>query len=316
MSSVTSAQKAVPAKKHKIKLFGREYQTNEVIVGILFIVPTLAFMVFTFILPVIDVVELSFTNFNLKTRTMKYIMFDNYKTLLETEDFWKSLLNTVKYSVMKLTLDTALALFLAVLLDKSIPGKKFFRSSFFAPVVVPMVASSLIWIWFYDPAVGPFNQILGWLGLPGSQWLYHENSALWSILLFSLWKGVGYNIILFLSGLQNIPDSYTEAAKLDGASEWKLFWKVKFPLLRPITSFVIMMGIINSFKVFAEFNVMTPDGGPLGSTKLIVSYIYELAFTNGRMGRACACALMLFALIFVLTQFQSMVGAHKTVDID
>ena len=96
MSSVTSAQKAVPAKKHKIKLFGREYQTNEVIVGILFIVPTLAFMVFTFILPVIDVVELSFTNFNLKTRTMKYIMFDNYKTLLETEDFWKSLLNTVK----------------------------------------------------------------------------------------------------------------------------------------------------------------------------------------------------------------------------
>ncbi len=316
MSSVSGAQKTVRTKKNKIRLFGREYLTNEVVIGILFIVPTLAFMVFTFILPVIDVVELSFTNFNLKTRTMKYIGLDNYKTLLGTEDFWKSLLNTVKYSVMKLTLDTALALFLAVMLDKSIPGKKFFRSSFFAPVVVPMVASSLIWIWFYDPAVGPFNQILGWLGLPGSQWLYHESSALWSILLFSLWKGVGYNIILFLSGLQNIPDSYTEAAKLDGASEWKLFWKVKFPLLRPITSFVIMMGIINSFKVFAEFNVMTPDGGPLGSTKLIVSYIYELAFTNGRMGRACACALMLFALIFVLTQFQSMVGAHKTVDID
>ena len=316
MSSLSGAQKAAPVRKNKIKLFGREYATNEVIVGILFIVPTIAFMVFTFILPVIDVVELSFTNFNLKTRTMKFIQLENYKTLLETEDFWKSLLNTVKYSVMKLTLDTALALFLAVLLDKSIPGKKFFRSSFFAPVVVPMVASSLIWIWFYDPAVGPFNQILGWLGLPGSQWLYHENSALWSILLFSLWKGVGYNIILFLSGLQNIPDSYTEAAKLDGASEWKLFWKVKFPLLRPITSFVIMMGIINSFKVFAEFNVMTPDGGPLGSTKLVVSYIYELAFTRGRMGRASAAALILFVIIFVLTQIQSIVNAKKTIDVD
>ena len=317
MSSQAQARKSVPAtKKNKIRLFGREYQTNEVIVGILFILPTIAFMVFTFILPVIDVVQLSFTNFNVTTRTMNYIKLDNYKYLLQNEEFWKSLLNTVKYSVMKLPLDTSLALFLAVLLDKSIPLKKFFRSSFFAPVVVPMVASSLIWIWFYDPTVGPFNQILGWLGLPESQWLYHESSALWSILLFSLWKGVGYNIILFLSGLQNIPDSYTEAAKLDGASEWQLFWKVKFPLLRPITSFVIMMGIINSFKVFAEFNVMTPDGGPLGSTKLIVSYIYELAFTNGRMGRACACALMLFALIFVLTQFQSMVGARKTVDID
>ena len=316
MSSEASARSSAPARKNKIKLFGREYHTNEVIIGILFIVPTLAFMVFTFILPVIDVVDLSLTNFNLKTRSMDYIKFENYKTLLETEDFWKSLLNTVKYSVMKLTLDTSLALFLAVLLDKNIKGKKFFRSSFFAPVVVPMVASSLIWIWFYDPAVGPFNQILGWLGLPKSEWLYHENSALWSILLFSLWKGVGYNIILFLSGLQNIPDSYTEAARLDGASGWQLFWKVKFPLLRPITSFVVMMGIINSFKVFAEFNVMTPDGGPLGSTKLIVSYIYEVAFTNGRMGRACACAVMLFLLIFVLTQFQSLVGAHKTVDID
>ena len=316
MSSEASAQRSAPARKHKIKLFGREYHTNEVAVGILFIVPTLAFMVFTFILPVIDVVDLSFTNFNLKTRTMKYIQLENFKYLLGAEDFWKSLLNTVKYSVMKLTLDTSIALFLAVLLDKNIKGKKFFRSSFFAPVVVPMVASSLIWIWFYDPTVGPFNQILGWLGLPESQWLYHESTALWSILLFSLWKGVGYNIILFLSGLQNIPDSYTEAAKLDGASEWQLFWRVKFPLLRPITSFVSMMGTINIFKGSAELNVLTPDGAPLGSTKLIVSYIYELAFTNGRMGRACACALMLFALIFVLTQFQSMVGAHKTVDID
>ena len=316
MSSSPSAQKAVRVQKNKIKLFGKEYRTNEVIVGILFIVPTIAFMVFTFILPVIDVVELSFTNFNLKTRTMKYIWLDNYKTLLETEDFWKSLLNTVKYSVMKLTLDTALALFLAVLLDKSIPGKKFFRSSFFAPVVVPMVASSLIWMWFYDPNVGPLNQILAFLGLPESKWLYHESTALISILIFSLWKGVGYNIILFLSGLQNISDSYVEAAKLDGASEWQLFWKIKFPLLRPITSFVIMMGIINSFKVFAEFNVMTPDGGPLGSTKLVVSYIYELAFTRGRMGRASAAALILFVIIFVLTQIQSMVNARKTIDVD
>lgn len=121
-------------------------------------------------------------------------------------------------------------------------------------------------------------------------------------------------MVLFLSGLQNISDSYLEAARLDGANEWKLFWKVKFPLLRPITNFVVIMCIINSFKVFTEINVMTPDGGPLGSTLLIVNYIYEQAFTNGRMGRASAAALLLFVVIFILTQIRSAMDARKSVD--
>lgn len=313
-----------PAKKGAVRLFGREYKTNEMIVGILFILPTVAFLIFTFIIPVIDVVELSFTNFSMSAGTMKGVGLGNYKDLLEgffTKEYWEdgfgqAMRNTVIYSLLKLTLDTGLALFFAVLLDKNVPLKKFLRSTFFAPVVVPMVASSLIWMWFYDPNVGPLNQILQFVGLPESKWLYSEKTAMLSILFFSLWKGIGYNIILFLAGLQNISDSYVEAAKLDGASEWQLFWRVKFPLLRPITSFVIMMGIINSFKVFAEFNVMTPDGGPLGSTKLVVSYIYELAFTRGRMGRASAAALILFVIIFVLTQIQSILNAKKTIDVD
>ncbi len=320
-----------PKKKGTVRLFRKEYRTNEVLVGILFILPTVAFLIFTFIMPVIDVIELSFTNFSMSAGTMKNIGLENYRYLLELKefsnlaefwdalqenDFWASMGRTALYSLLKLTLDTGLALFFAVMLDKNVPLKRFLRSTFFAPVVVPMVASSLIWMWFYDPNVGPLNQILAFLGLPQSKWLYHESTALLSILLFSLWKGVGYNIILFLSGLQNISDSYVEAAKLDGASEWQLFWKIKFPLLRPITSFVIMMGIINSFKVFAEFNVMTPDGGPLGSTKLIVSYIYEQAFTRGRMGRASAASLLLFMVIFVLTQIQSMVNAKKTIDVE
>ena len=313
-----------PKKKGTVRLFKKENKTNELLVGILFIVPTVAFLIFTFIIPVCDVVELSFTNFSMSAGTMRNVGLDNYRDLMEgffTAEYWQdgfgqSILNTVVYSLLKLTLDTGLALFLAVQLDKNIPLKRFLRSTFFAPVVVPMVASSLIWIWFYDPNVGPLNQILAFFGLPESKWLYHESTSMLSILLFSLWKGVGYNIILFLAGLQNISDSYVEAARLDGASDWQLFWRIKFPLLRPITSFVIMMGIINSFKVFAEFNVMTPDGGPLGSTKLIVSYIYELAFTRGRMGRASAAALILFVIIFVLTQIQSIINAKKTIDVE
>ncbi|HOQ63771.1 MAG TPA: sugar ABC transporter permease, partial [Clostridia bacterium] len=249
------------------------------------------------------------------TGTGTNIGLRNYRYLLNNDRFWNAMFNTVKYAAFKLTVDTTLALLIAVMLDRNIPGKRFLRASYFSPVVVPVVASSLIWIWFYDPSVGPFNQILSFLGLPTSRWLFHENTALLSILIFSVWKGVGYNMILFLSGLQNIPDSYLEAARMDGATEMKVFFKIKLPLLRPITSFIIMMGVINSFKVFTEINVMTPDGGPLGSTTLIVNYIYDQAFTSGRMGRASAAALLLFVVIFLLTELQRAINAKKHVDL-
>lgn len=298
----------------KVTILGKRYGLTEMLVGWLLLIPTVVFLAFTFVVPVVQVVQLSFTDFNMATGEMHFNGLKNYTYLLKNDRFWLSMWNTCKYSFLKLTLDTFLALFIAVLLDKNIPLKRFLRSTYFAPVVVPMVASSLIWIWFYDPSVGPFNQILEFFGLPTLKWLYHEDTAMISILLFSIWKGVGYNVILFLSGLQNISDSYLEAAHLDGATEWQCFWKIKFPLLRPITSFVIMMGIINSFKVFAEINVMTPDGGPLGSTLLIVNYIYEQAFSNGRMGRASAASLLLFIVIFTLTQIQHHIDSSKTID--
>lgn len=315
MSKPTPQTLDPQAKKAiKFTFMGKKFNTVEAIFGLCLMIPTVAFLLFTFVIPVVQVVQLSFTNFNMATGEMKQIGLANYTYLLKNDKFWQSMWNTCKYSFLKLTLDTALALLIAVMLDQNIPLRSFLRSTYFAPVVVPMVASSLIWIWFYDPSVGPFNQILEFLGLEKLKWLYHEDTAMISILIFSIWKGVGYNVILFLSGLQNISDSYLEAARLDGASEWQCFWKIKFPLLRPITSFVIMMGIINSFKVFTEINVMTPDGGPLGSTLLIVNYIYEQAFSNGRMGRASAASLLLFIVIFVLTQVQSHIDSSKTID--
>ena len=314
--SKSTPQTLDPQAKKAIKFtfMGKKFNTVEAIFGLCLMIPTVAFLAFTFVIPVVQVIQLSFTNFNMATGEMKQIGLSNYTYLLKNDRFWLSMWNTCKYSFLKLTLDTALALLIAVMLDQNIPLRSFLRSTYFAPVVVPMVASSLIWIWFYDPAVGPFNQILELLGLEKLKWLYHEDTAMLSILFFSIWKGVGYNVILFLSGLQNISDSYLEAARLDGASEWQCFWKIKFPLLRPITSFVIMMGIINSFKVFTEINVMTPDGGPLGSTLLIVNYIYEQAFTHARMGRASAASLLLFIVIFVLTQIQSHIDSSKTID--
>ena len=299
----------------KIHIGRRIYRLNAVLVGWSLLLPSLAFMIFIFVIPLVQVISLSFSNFSLTTGTGSSVGLRNYEYLLGNDRFWSAMLNTLKYAAFKLTVDTSLALLIAVILDQNIPGKRFLRASYFSPVVVPVVASSLIWIWFYDPSIGPFNQILSFLGLPTSRWLYHENTALLSILIFSVWKGVGYNMILFLSGLQNIPDSYVEAARMDGATEIKVFFKIKLPLLRPITSFIIMMGVINSFKVFTEINVMTPDGGPLGSTTLIVNYIYAQAFTNGRMGRASAAALLLFVVIFLLTELQRGINAKKHVDL-
>lgn len=318
--NASGVTKTPPVKKaRKLTLRGETYNWKEIGVGWLLLIPALAFLVFTFVIPVIQVIQLSFTNYNTITGAMSPAGFANYVYLLTGDtsaDFYQSLGHTLVYAVVRIGFDVVLALLIAVLLDTNIPLKKYLRASYFAPVVVPVVASSLIWLWFYDPGVGPFNQILGWLGLPASKWLYHESTSLMSILIFSIWKGLGYNMILFLTGLQSIPDSYVEAARIDGASSWQVFWRIKLPLLRPVMSFVLMMDIIEAFKAFTEVNVLTPDGGPLRSTMLIVNYIYELAFSNGRMGRAAAAAMILFVIIFVFTLIRNHMDASKTVDYD
>ena len=320
MESNTAVRGQKPPKFHKvrkIRVFGSVYNLSEVGVGTLLLIPSIAFLVFIFVIPVAQVIQLSFTNYNTITGAMRGVGFANYVYLLTgdtSEYFYQALGHTVIYAAVRLAFDITIALLIAVMLDSNVPLKKFLRASYFAPVVVPIVASSLIWIWFYDVNIGPFNQILNWLGLPSCKWLLSEKTSLMSIILFSIWKGLGYNVILFLAGLQNISDSYLEAGRIDGASGWQLFWKIKLPLLRPIMSFVLMMDFIEAFKVFTEVNVMTPDGGPLRSTMLLVNYIYELAFTNGRMGRASACALILFVIIFIFTMIQRKIGASKTVD--
>jgi len=322
MESNAAARAQKPPKLHKvrkIRMFGSVYNLSEVGVGTLLLIPSAAFLIFIFVVPVIQVIQLSFTNYNTITGAMRGVGFANYVYLLTgdtSEYFYQALGHTVVYAAVRLAFDITIALLIAVMLDSNVPLKKFLRASYFAPVVVPIVASSLIWIWFYDVNIGPFNQILNWLGLPSCKWLLSEKTSLMSIILFSIWKGLGYNVLLFLAGLQNISDSYIEAGRIDGASGWQLFWKIKLPLLRPIMSFVIMMDLIGAFKVFTEVNVMTPDGGPLRSTMLLVNYIYELAFTNGRMGRASACALILFVIIFICTMIQRKIGASKTVDYD
>jgi len=297
----------------KVKIFRKYYDRDQLFCAAVLMLPVLVAVFMLFILPVFQVIRYSFTDFNTTTGKGKFIGLENYKFLIEDSKMRKALFNTLCFAVLKLVFDTGLALVIALMLDSKIPLRKFLRSTYFAPVVVPVVASSLIWIWFFDPEIGPLNQILTALGLKPLGWLYSEDTALISILIFSVWKGVGYNVMLFLTGLQNIPDSYIEAAKVDGASNRQALFRIKLPLLRPITSFIIMIGIINTFKVFAEVNVMTPKGGPGYSTAMIVNYIYEQAFQRGKMGRACAASIILFIIIFILTQIRAKMDSSKEV---
>lgn len=299
---------------HKFFVRGNKYHLGETGAAYALLLPTILTLIVLFVLPLIILIVLSFTDFRLNKGNLDFNGIDNYIYLFTSDMFWKSMGNTVLFAGVKLTLDVVLALCVALMLDSRVWFRKLLRTIYFSPVVVPVVACSLIWLWFYDPGIGPLNQILGWFGIEPLKWLYGEETAMLSIILFSVWHGLGYNMVLLLSGLQGISGEYLEAAKLDGATDMQIIWKIKLPLLKPIISFVVMMGIINAFKAFSEVNVMTPDGGPGYSTAMAVNFIYQQAFTNGRMGRGAAASILLFIVIFTLTTVRNKLGGSKEIE--
>ena len=298
----------------KFTVRGEKYHLGETSVAYALLLPTIVCLIVLFVLPLLILLVLSVNDFRVTKGVLDFNGIENFIYLMKAEKFWKAMRNTIIFAVVKLGLDVVLALGIALLLDSKIWFRKFMRTVYFSPVVVPVVACSLIWLWFYDPNLGPLNQVLGWLGMKPLQWLYAEETAMASVIAFSVWHGLGYNVMLLLSGLQGVSGEYLEAAKLDGASDMQVVWHIKLPMLMPIISFVISMGIINAFKAFSEVNVMTPEGGPGYSTAMMVNYIYELAFTNGRFGRGAACSIILFCVIFTLTQIKDKIGGSKEID--
>ena len=298
----------------KFVVRGEKYHLGETAAAYTLLTPTVITLILLFVLPLLILLVLSVNDFRVNKGVLDFNGIENFLYLFRADKFWKAMCNTVIFAVIKLGLDVILALCVALMLDSKVWFRKLMRTIYFSPVVVPVVACSLIWLWFYDPTLGPFNQILSWLGFEPLQWLYHSDTAMMSIIIFSVWHGLGYNVVLLLSGLQGVSGEYLEAAKLDGASEMQVIWHIKLPILKPIINFVVMMGIINAFKAFSEVNVMTPDGGPGYSTAMMVNYIYELAFTNGRMGRGAAASIVLFLVIFALTTLRNKIGGSKEID--
>ena len=296
--------------KYRFRLGRRNYETNQVIVAFALLLPTFVALAVLFVYPVINVFYLGFTQTNTITGISKFIGLQNYEFLFKNEIFRQALKNTFVFTLLKIVLEISISLILAVMLDMAIPLRKYLRISYFAPVIVPVVASSIIFMWLYDPQIGPLNQFLKFLHLPTSSFIYAEDTALVSIVLFAVWRGIGYDIIVFISGLQGINENAIEAAKIDGASELQIFFRIKLPLLRPVLAFVVMMGLIGCFQAFTEVDIMT-DGGPNNSTILMVNYIYKQAFGNSKMGRGAAASMVLFVIILAFTIIQKVINDRK-----
>jgi multiple sugar transport system permease protein len=268
----------------------------------LFLLPNLiGFLIFTAV-PVGAAFALAFYDYDLLLGA-SFAGLENFRALLSDEVFRAAFFNTVYFTVVSVPLSVALGLATAMLVNQALRGIVVFRSIFLLPYVTVTVALSLVWKWIYLPDVGLINSFLGIFGVDGPAWLTSSAWAMPGLIIMSVWKGFGYNMVLFLAGLQGIPEHLYDAAKVDGATSWRRFLHVTIPLLSPTTFFVVVISVISSFQVFDQALVMT-GGGPGTATTTLVLYIYQRGFQSFEMGYAAAIALVLFAAIFVFTVIQ------------
>jgi len=277
----------------------------------LFILPSfIIFGIFSF-LPIFNNFYLAFHKWTILSPIKPYVGINNFKIILQDKVFLRALFNTCYFVGASVFIGIPLALFIALGVNKisnQLIGR-IVRTSFFIPTVASMVGVGFIWVWIYDPKCGLLNWFIGLLGIPAKSWLREPQLVMPAIILFSIWKSLGYTSLLFLAGLRSIPSIYYEAAMIDGAGKTQLFKNITLPLLTPTTLFVLVTTVIASFQVFTQVFVLTsstgiPPGGPANASKVLVIRIYETAFTFYKMGLASAMAIVLFIVVFILSLLQ------------
>jgi multiple sugar transport system permease protein len=271
-----------------------------------FILPSLTGLIVFMVVPMLSSLYLTFTNWDpLLPAKFPFIGLGNYERLLKDKTFFTALTNTLKFIGGYVPLVLALGLGVAALLNQRLRGLTIFRGAFFLPVVSAWVAVALLWTWIFNPKYGILNYMLGLVGISGPAWLFDPNWAMPAIIITSVWKDIGFISILYLTGLQNIPDEYYEAAGMDGAGPVQKFLRITLPLLSPTTFFALTISLINSFQVFDQVWIMT-GGGPAGSTTVLVQQIVNHAFNYGRMGYAATLSWVLFLMVFLITVLQTV----------
>jgi multiple sugar transport system permease protein len=273
-----------------------------------FVAPALLVIVVFFFVPFLAALVISLTDFDIYAladpANLRFVGFGNYLKLLQTPLFWQALGNTLYFVVAGVPISIGASLGAALLLNSRVVRfKPFFRTALFAPVVTTLVAVAVIWRYLFNTRYGLLNYALGGMGIDPIDWLGDPHWAMPAIILFAVWKNFGYNMIIFMAGLQAIPEELYEAARIDGASIWRQFRSVTLPMLSPVLLLVSILTIAGYFQLFAEPYVMT-QGGPLQSTVSVLYFMYEEGFKWWNLGSASAVAFVLFLLIFAVTALQ------------
>jgi multiple sugar transport system permease protein len=290
-------------------LHAQRRERTALIKGYGFLLPSFLLLLIFVFTPLFFSLYLSFHQWNVVYVNKPFVGLENFQSLLHDHQFWNALKNTAVYS-LHVPVGMAASLLVALLMNQKIRGVNFLRTLFFLPSVSSFVAIALVWQWMYHPQFGLANYLFSCLGLPPLNWLRDPATALLSIMLMSIWIGLGYQMVIFLAGLQNIPPELYEAARTDGANAWQRFWKITLPLLMPTTFFILVTSVIGSFQVFASIYVMT-EGGPLHSTDVVVYHIYQNAWEFLKMGYASAMAWVLFIIIMIATWLQFKLVAKR-----
>lgn len=289
-------------------------EKNENWAGVLFVSPMLIGVSILMLIPILATFALSFVEWSFVAgfSQIKWVGLENFKDLLGDKVFIKSLVNNMLF-ILTVPASLAIALLLAIVIDKNVYMKSFFKVAFFMPYISSVVAIAVVWQVLFHPSAGPINQTLMALGIDNPPtWIADPNFALFSVMLIQVWISIGFNMIVYMAGLQAIPKDLYEAADIDGASTWVKFRHITFPMLSSTTFFLFITGIIATFKVFDLIAVLT-KGGPMHSTSVIVWHLYEAAFVNLKIGYASAMAVILFLCVFLISIFQ-WIGQKKWVN--
>ena len=279
-------------------MFWKTLVNNQSCAAWLFILPALLGTIIFIIIPVFCSFGLSFMKWDL-LNPMEFVGFKNYTDIFSDAVFFKILLNTIVFAISTSVFGVIIPLILAAVINSKVRGSEFYKTAYFLPFITPMIVIGIVWEWIFDPNIGLLNHILH-LHI---NWLYDVVFAMPALIFVSVWKLIGYNMIIFLSAFGGIPQNIYEAAKIDGANPIQIFFNVTVPMLSPTTFFVIIITAISSFQVFDLIYLMT-QGGPFDSTNVLVYSIYQNAFEYFNVGRASAIAYVLFFIILVLTLIQ------------
>ena len=273
---------------------------SDLLLAVAVIAPAFVWFIVFLLWPTLNGIWLSFANYNLLTQP-EFVGFKNYLRMLEDPVFWNAVGVTVYYVVVRIGVQTMLALLIAVLMHR-LTQSTWVRSIVLTPYLVSNVVAALVFMWILDTQLGIGNQVLALMGSNTIPFLSQESTVIPTIALINVWRHMGYTALLIFAGLQTIPESAYEAARVDGASEWQMFWRITIPLLRPILALVLIMTIIGSFQVFDTVAIAT-QGGPVNSSRVLQLYIYDMAFGRFQFGYASALSVALLLILVVITFF-------------